>query len=250
MRVAAVVQARAGSTRFPGKVLATLHGRALLEHVLDRAGAARCADAVVLATTTAMGDDAVADLGERAGVVVFRGPEEDVLQRFVMAAASVDADVVVRLTGDCPLLDPRMIDRVVRALLESGSEYAGNVAPPTYPDGYDVEALTVACLIRLDREAAREYEREHVTARAREHPESYRQAAVACRRDLSRIRLTVDTPADLDRIDRILDHFPDGALPGLGAVLGVLSRHPGLLEGAASTVRDEKYIAQRMAEGD
>ncbi len=248
--IATVVQARAGSTRFPGKVLAPLHGEPILTHVLTRAGAARCPDLVVLATTTSASDDPVAELGEQSGVVVVRGPKEDVLQRFVMAAEAVKADVVVRLTGDCPLLDPRLVDRVVRALLQSGSEYAGNVAPPTYPDGYDVEALTADCLARLDREATKDYEREHVTARAREHPESYRQVAVRCRRDLSRIRLTVDTPVDLDRVDRILDQYPDGTQPGLGAVLAILDRSPGLLEGGASAVRDEKYVAQRIAEGE
>jgi spore coat polysaccharide biosynthesis protein SpsF (cytidylyltransferase family) len=201
-----------------------------------------------MATTSSTGDDRVADLGESAGAIVVRGPEEDVLERFVLAQAAVEADVVVRLTGDCPMLDPRLVDRVVRALLKSGAEYAGNVTPPTYPDGYDVEALTAACLARLSREAIKNYEREHVTARAREHPEIYGQVAVRCRRDLSAIRLTVDTLADLERLDRILDHFPDGARPGLGAVLAVLSASPELLKGGGAS-RDEKYLAERRAEG-
>jgi len=217
-----VVQARTGSTRYPEKVLADLCGRPVLEHVLTRAARARCADAVVVATTAGPGDDRVEALARSLGMAVTRGSETDVLGRYAPAAREHRADVVVRVTADCPLLDPRLIDRVVRALLREDAEYAGNVTPPTYPDGYDVEALTAACLGRLDAEASLPHEREHVTLRARDHPGSFRTATVRCRRDLSGIRLTVDVPDDLVRIRAVLGGMPADPPPGLGAVLARL----------------------------
>jgi len=249
MRTVAVVQARMGSTRFPGKVLADLDGRPLLAHVVGRVQRSRCVDQVVVATSTSDDDDAVAALAQSLGAAVVRGPEDDVLSRFVIAWRAHRADIVVRVTADCPLLDPRMIDRVVRALLRSGADYAGNVTPPTYPDGYDVEAFTAACLARMDAEATLPYEREHVTPRAREHPDDYRPTAVRCRRDLSALRLTVDVPADLRRIAAILAALHAEPPPGLGAVLAHVARTPSLVEGAGLPHRDERYIAQRLAAG-
>ena len=121
----------------------------------------------------------MAALATASGAGVTRGPVEDVLSRFVQAASEHGADVVVRITADCPLVDPAVIDRVVRARADEDAEYAGNVEPPTYPDGYDVEVLTAACLARLDREAVLPHEREHVTARVREHPGEFRAINVA-----------------------------------------------------------------------
>ena len=247
MRIVAVVQARTGSTRFPGKVLADLQGRPLLAHVVERVRRSRCVDDVVVATSTAPGDDAVVDLARALGVAAVRGPEEDVLSRFVIAARQHGADVVVRVTADCPLLDPRLVDRVVAALLRSGADYACNLEPATYPDGYDVEAFTVACLARMDREAVLDYEREHVTPRAREHSHEYRTATVRCRRDWSALRLTVDVPADLDRVAAILAALPDDPPPGLGAVLAQVARTPSAASPDGLPQRDERYVAQRDA---
>jgi len=249
MRTVAVVQARMGSTRFPGKVLADLRGRPLLAHVVSRVQRSRCVDTVVVATSTAPGDDAVATMAESLGAAAVRGPEEDVLARFVIAAREHHADVVVRITADCPLLDPRIVDRVVHALRRDDADYACNIVPPTYPDGYDVEAFTAACLARMDSEATLAYEREHVTPRAREHPNRYRVAMVRCRRDLSAVRLTVDVPADLDRIAAILTALPSDPPPGLGAVLAHLQRTPSLSMQKGLPQRDERYLAQRSAAG-
>jgi spore coat polysaccharide biosynthesis protein SpsF (cytidylyltransferase family) len=246
MTVAVVVQARMGSTRFPGKVLAPLHGRPMLDHVLERALRSRCADVVVLATSTAKTDDALVGIAAARGVTVVRGPEDDVLERFRLALDEVRPGVVVRITADCPLLDPRLVDRVVRVLLDSGVDYASNIEPPSYPDGYDVEAITVGALSRVAAEARMPYHREHVTALAREKPELYSHTHVACRRDYSTIRLTVDIPADLARVEAILDATGD-RLPGLGAVLAVLRERPDLRDQTGLPARDERYHAQRLA---
>jgi spore coat polysaccharide biosynthesis protein SpsF (cytidylyltransferase family) len=192
-------------------------------------------------------DEAVAGLARALGVAACHGPVDDVLSRYVLAAREQRADVVVRITADCPLVDPRLIDRVVGRLLRDEADYASNILPPTYPDGYDVEAFTMACLTRIDAEATLAYEREHVTPRVREHPDAYRIATVRCRRDLSAIRLTVDVPGDLVRIASVLCASQGSALPGLGAVLNQLATTGELSRQAGLPQRDERYLAQRLA---
>lgn len=247
MTTAVVIQARTGSTRLPGKVLADLCGRPVLAHVVDRARRARCADVVIVATTTEAGDEAIVDLCGCLGVPAVRGPVDDVLSRYLLAVMRHPANIVVRVTADCPLLDWRLLDRVVGRLIRSDAEYASNIVQQTYPDGYDVEAMTRSCLERIGREAARAYEREHVTVRVREHPDDYRVASVTCRTDLSRLRLTVDVPADLDRVRAVLAALPSEPPPRLGAVMGLIQRRPDLAASALQPARDAAYHAQRLA---
>lgn len=247
MTTVAVIQARMGSTRFPGKVLADLRGRPMLAHVIDRVSRARSVDRVVVATTTEPSDDPVAALAAGAGAMVTRGPVDDVLTRFVMAAAQSGAGVVVRITADCPLIDPGVIDAVVRVRDEHGADYAGNVEPATFPDGYDVEVMTIDCLHRLDREARLPHEREHVTARVREHRETYTVVHVAHEPDVSEVRLTVDVPADLDRIAAVLAALPAEPPPGVDAVVAAVEADPALRRSDGLPGRDERYRAQRDA---
>lgn len=244
MTTVAIIQARMGSTRFPGKVLADLQGRPMLAHIIDRVSRAAMVDRVVVATTVDPADDAVASLAAASGASVTRGPIDDVLSRFVLAARDHGADVVVRITADCPLVDPEVVDEVVRARAEGDVEYAGNVDPPTYPDGYDVEVMTIACLERLDREALLVYEREHVTARVRERPDEYSRANVTWDRDASSIRLTVDVPEDLQRVAAVLAALPPSPAPGVSAVVAHVESSG---QQARLPERDERYRAQRDA---
>ena len=219
MSTVAVVQARTGSTRFPNKVLAELNGRPMLCHLLERLGRCVTLDRVVVATSTSPSDDAIVELAERAGVLVTRGSLDDVLQRVLMAAQQHGATVVVRITADCPLVDPEVVDAVVRLRAESGADYASNVEPRTYPDGYDVEVMTRECLERAAREAVRPDEREHVTLRIRQHPDDYRLASLRNDRDLSEMRLTVDVPEDLVRVSAVLTALLPDTMPGIAAVV-------------------------------
>jgi spore coat polysaccharide biosynthesis protein SpsF (cytidylyltransferase family) len=247
MRTVAVIQARCGSTRFPRKVLATLQGRPMLAHILERVSRAEQVDRVVVATTDEAGDDEVAALAAAAGAGVTRGSEHDVLSRYVLAAQEHDADVIVRITADCPLIDPVIVDTVIRARAEQDADYASNVEPPTYPEGYDCEVFTSACLARVDREATLAYEREHVTVRVREHLGDFRTAHVAHDLDLSWMRLTVDVPADLARVARLLDSLPASPPPDLAAVVAAFERDPALQDQGGLPQRNERYRAQREA---
>ena len=196
MRTVAIIQARMGSTRLPGKVLAELGGATMLAQVVRRVREAARVTDVVVATTTATDDDAVVREAERLGACVHRGPEADVLARFVGAARAVSADAIVRLTADCPLLDAGVIDQVVGAL-GAAVDYASNTHDRTFPRGLDVEALHRDTLERIARLGTSPSAREHVTAFVMEAPGLFRIAQVRAERDDSDLRWTVDTPDDL-----------------------------------------------------
>jgi spore coat polysaccharide biosynthesis protein SpsF (cytidylyltransferase family) len=238
-----------GSERLPGKIAADIEGIPLLSHVIRRTGQSRCVTHVAVATTRSPADDVTATIASSEGCTVVRGSEDDVLGRYVDAAEVLGADIVVRVTADCPVLDARLIDRVVRRLRDAKADYASNVEPPTYPDGLDVEAFTVGTLVRMNVDAQAGYLREHVTAVARENPGRYKSVSVQCRRDLSAYRLTVDLPADLERIRRIYAAMRPRTNFGLGALMELFTRHSDLVP-ITTDVRDEKYLAQRrLAEG-
>jgi spore coat polysaccharide biosynthesis protein SpsF (cytidylyltransferase family) len=246
MTTVAVIQARSGSTRFPRKVLAPLQGRPMLAHIIERVSRATLVDRVVVATTDREIDDDVASLALSSGAAVTRGPEDDVLSRYLLATREHGADVIVRITADCPLVDPAIVDLLIRARADAHADYASNVAPATYPDGYDVEVLTAECLHRIDGEATLAYEREHVTVRVREHLDDYRTAEVRNDRDLSWMRLTVDIPADLDRIARLLAALPAAPPPGLADVVAAYEHDPAV-QAEPLPPRDERYRMQRDA---
>lgn len=194
-----------GSSRLPGKSLAPVGQVPMLQVMLDRVGRARRLDGIVVATSTLERDDAIASIAAAAGVEVFRGDEQDVLSRYAGAAATAGAETVVRLTADCPLIDPAVIDRVVDEYARGGADIASNNAPPvsarTYPDGMDAEAFSRAALERAHAEAVEPPHREHVT------PYVYATGRVR-RVDLPEnrgdVRITVDHQDDLDLVREIV----------------------------------------------
>lgn len=213
----AIVQARMGSTRLPGKVLAKVRGRPLLATMLDRVKGFGAIDGVVVATTVLERDDAIAELAAREGADVFRGSEDDVLARFAGAAAQAGAGTIVRLTADCPLIVPEAVDAVLEAL---GDVDLATNAPPhgrTWPDGFDAEAFTADALGRLDALATAPEDREHVTRGFHVHPQ-FRVRTVHLPQDLGSLRLTVDTAQDLELVRRILERLGDGP-SGMAEVL-------------------------------
>lgn len=242
-RVVAVVQARLGSSRLPGKALEEIAGRPMLAHVLTRAAAVRGVDQVVLATTVKPEDDALADLARSLGIVATRGKVDDVLDRFHAALLEHPAEVVVRLTGDCPLLDPRVVELVLDAHVRSAGtvDYVSNVDPPTYPDGLDTEVFSRQSLERAWREARLPSDREHVTTYIRDHPDRFRRANVAHPDDLSAHRWVVDTRADLAFARQVYAGLPgtSAEIFGMTEVLALLQRRPDLRALNAGIRRNE-----------
>ena len=226
MKTVAIVQARLGSSRLPGKVLQPLAGEPMLVRVVRRLSRARTLDAVVVATSTAQADDAIVELGRREGWPVERGSESDLLDRYTSAAQAHAVKVVVRVTSDCPLIDPELVDEVVDAFSGSGADYASNTLEPrTYPRGLDIEVMTMTALSRAWREDTNPAWREHATPYLYRHPERFRLLRVAGFEDHSEHRWTVDTEADLELVRRIYDAFPDDRF-GWREVLELLEQHP------------------------
>ncbi|HEY8075377.1 MAG TPA: glycosyltransferase family protein [Labilithrix sp.] len=230
MGLAVVVQARTGSTRLPGKVLLPVAGAPLLQRMIERVLAAKTSFDLVVATTTDAADDPVAELAARIGVRVFRGHPTDLLDRHVMAARSVGADVVAKVPSDCPLLDPAILDRVLGALGE-GVDFASNLHPATWPDGHDVEVMTMAALETAHREATKPHEREHTTPFLWDQPDRFRCVNVTWEsgENLSMShRMTIDYPEDYAFVAAVYDSLWSAARPifPLDEILDLLERRP------------------------
>jgi glutamate-1-semialdehyde aminotransferase/spore coat polysaccharide biosynthesis protein SpsF (cytidylyltransferase family) len=241
--IVAIVQARLGSTRLPGKTLADISGQPMISWVVRRVERARRVDKVIVATTDDPSDDPLAEFCGSAGFGCFRGSTDDVLDRYVAAAKFMGADTVVRITGDCPLIDPDIIDEVVAAFEATGADYASNVLRATYPEGLDVEVVSLAALERAARTAKNPSDREHVTAYIR-NTEEFETASVVSQlsRRVTDIRLSVDEPEDLKLIRAIYERLPGNPVDSSSAdVLTILDREPSLLNLNAHIIRDRGY---------
>jgi spore coat polysaccharide biosynthesis protein SpsF len=232
--VTAVVQARMGSTRLPGKVLRTLGDTTVLGHVLRRLQACASLTRIVVATTRDAVDDAVCREAAAHRILVTRGSEADVLGRFAQAFDEHGGDVGVRVTSDCPLVDPELVDRGVRRFIagDPPPDYLSNSLRRTYPRGYDFEVFAVGALRAAAREAATESEREHVTPFLYRHPDRFRLESFerSDPRATAEWRLTLDTPEDWDVIRAVFDRLgPVNPLFGLYDVERLVAREPGIL---------------------
>lgn len=229
MKTVAIIQARMGSTRLPGKVRMDLSGEPMLARVVRRLSRAKRVDEVIVATTVEAGDDAVATLCAERGWPCYRGSENDVLDRYYQAAKQAQAGTVIRITADCPLIEPEIVDQVIAAL-DGAADYSSNVVDPrTYPRGLDVEAFPSSILERLWHEDQNPAWREHVTELIHQHPERFRLRHVRSERDYSSLRWTVDTPEDFELIRRIYVHFGHDNF-GWREVLELLELHPDWVE--------------------
>jgi spore coat polysaccharide biosynthesis protein SpsF len=201
MRILAITQARTGSSRLPGKVLKTIAGKTLLQIHLDRLSRTRLVEKIVVATTVEPADTAIAELVSGLGCEYFRGSEMDVLDRYYQAARVYEPEYIVRVTSDCPLIDPAVVDDVITALIASGSDYASNCFDRTFPDGMDAEAFRFSALERAWQEASIQRQREHVTPYIVENSDQrggnlFHAASVRYGEDFSGFRLTIDYPED------------------------------------------------------
>lgn len=230
-KVVAIIQARMNSTRLPKKVLTSIAGRPMVEWVALRAMWANTVDEVVIATTVEKADDILVRKLKDIGLNVFRGSEEDVLSRFVGAARKFKAGIIVRLTADCPLIDPDMIDLVVMAYRENRKDYMANCGIEyQLPRGLDVEVFNYRALLKADSLSTQPYEREHVTPRFYQHPEEFSIGMPEINPEWKRpdLRLCVDTVEDLALVRKIYNHFHgvDILMSSTMAVYKYLDSHP------------------------
>lgn len=226
--VIAVIQARMSSTRLPGKVLMPVLGRPLLGYLLERVQRIRGLDGIVVATTTAAVDDPIVAVAQAAGVHVARGSEDDVLDRYYQAALARDAKHVMRLTADCPLLDPQICEEVLARYFSSGADYCHT--SPRFAEGLDCEVFSMRLLREAWQRAKLKSEREHVTLYLHNHRSEYQLVQLDQARDDSTYRITVDEPADFDVVSAILTVlYPIfGAKLDSQAVLTFLAEHPAI----------------------
>lgn len=230
MKKVCIVQARMGSSRLPGKVLQDLSGRTMLARVIERVRAARSIDEVLVATTTLTQDDPIVDECRRHSVSFWRGDETDVLNRYFQAAKAAEADIVIRVTSDCPLIDPDVTDQTIQAFLQVRPEYASNTIVRTFPRGLDTEVISWKALTRAWQEARQTHEREHVTPYILEHSSEFHLHSVTGDRDYSGYRWTVDTPEDLAFARAVYSRLCDHGAFSWHEVLDLIEREPELVE--------------------
>ncbi len=207
MKIVAIIQARMGSSRLPRKVLMDLGGATVLDRVLNRLGRSELIHELLVATTVEPADDAIVEHCKRTGRKVFRGSEQDVLDRYYHAAKYIDADVAVRITSDCPVIDPDVTDATIRGFFDQHADYASNALVRTYPRGLDTEVMTVRALERAWRESTKPYQREHVTPYIYENPSQFKLHGIENDVDCSQHRWTLDTPEDLQLLRAIYERF-------------------------------------------
>lgn len=210
MKITAIIQARMGSTRLPGKVMKMLGDRTVLGHVITRVLAIPSVDQVIVATTTNDEDEVICSEAANYGVDYYRGSQEDVLSRYYEAAREGNADVVVRITSDCPLLDPIISNEVIQHFIENGYDYSSSGLSGTFPRGLDTEVFTFRALEKSFQQAKREYEREHVTPYIYGNRDLFRVHEYDSIQNYSQYRLTLDTNEDWELISRIFHELYSG----------------------------------------
>lgn len=242
IKILAVIQARTGSSRLPNKVLMNICGKTVLEHVVERVRKSKYIDEVVVATTEQEGDQGIVSLCEEKGIPVFRGSEEDVLDRYYQVSKIFAPQNIVRITADCPLHDTDVIDLVIKKHLESGGDYTSNTLEVTYPDGLDCEVFTFETLESAWNHANLTSQREHVTQYIINN-DRYRKFSVENEVNLGNERWTLDTESDLKLIKTIYEELYFGNPEfGYKDVLRLLEEKPELRELNADSVRNEGLL--------
>ena len=238
MNTVAIVQARMGSTRLPGKVLRRINGATIIELLLSRLSKAKLVNIIVVAVPFGSDNQILVEHIQQLGYKYVQGSEDDVLSRFQFAAEEFDAEVIVRVTGDCPLLDFELVDEVIKGYLTSEFDYFSNISPPTYPDGLDVEVFSRKALDVANLRAKSQFEREHVTPYIRNSSE-FSRGSIENDRDLSSLRWTLDEPEDLKLIENIYSRFAPETLFGWKEVFEYQLSKPEVFSINQNIVRNE-----------
>lgn len=258
MTVIGILQARTSSTRLPGKVLMNIIDEPMIIHQLRRLKRCKHLDDIIVATSSKETDDHLSQICTEAGYRVYRGSLDDVLDRFVQAIKNQTCDHVVRLTADCPLTDPSIIDAIIKKHLKSNSDYTSNILPPTFPDGLDAEIFKVSALLNAWENAILPSHREHVTPYIYGNPTIFSLDNYENNKDLSKMRWTVDEVEDFNFVTEVYEHLykfkPDFAMndilslldnkPDIAAKNALFSRNQGLIK---SLKEDEIFLSNNKA---
>jgi len=242
-KVVAIIQARMGSTRLPGKVMKEIVGKPMLWHVINRVKNAKKLNDIVIATTNLKEDTQILDLASEIGVKTYAGSENDVLDRYYQAAIMSKADVIVRITADCPLADPNVIDKVVRYYRINDFDYVSTSIKPTFPDGIDVEVFRFASLKKAWSEAKLASEREHVTPYIWKNPNIFKIKNYENEDDILYMRWSVDEQCDLEFLREIYNRlYAKDTLFYMEDVVDLLTKNPELMDINKDIVRNEGYL--------
>lgn len=247
VQIIALLQARTSSTRLPGKVMLPILGIPMILRQIERLKRSTRLQALMVVTSTDPSDDALADLCEKNDIACFRGNLKDVLDRFYQAVAAAAPSHVIRLTADCPLADPSLIDKVIEFHFDGQYDYSTNALEPTYPDGLDVEIFRFEALAQAWREAVLPSEREHVTPFINQHPERFRLGSYKANIDLSHLRWTVDELVDFELVSRIYNElYKQNPAFGTADILKLLDRFPELRT-LNTTIRRNEGLEKSLA---
>ena len=237
--IVAIIQARMGSIRLPGKVLMDIEGKPMLWHVINRVKYSKLINKIVIATSTNKKDDVIEEFCKSNNIDFYRGSEMDVLDRYYQAAKVFKASLIVRITSDCPLIDPEVVDLVIKTHLSSDVDYTSNNIKRTFPRGLDTEVFKLSALEKAYKEAVAPYQREHVTVYIYENPYLFRLNNVKNDKDISYLRWTVDEKADLHFVREIYKRLnKEDRIFLMRDILNVLEREPFLIE-------INKYVKQK-----
>jgi spore coat polysaccharide biosynthesis protein SpsF len=244
MKTAAIIQARMGSSRLPGKILMDIAGQPMLWHVIERIKCCKEVDQIILATTKTDEDIKAVNVAEKCGIQSYRGSEEDVLKRFYETATKYEIDVIVRITADCPLIDPKIVDTLVKYYKQNNLDYAGLGNPNPCPDGLDAEVFSLEALTKSNNEALLASEKEHVTPFIKKNVDKFKIGYLYHNSfDLSHLRWTVDEKQDLIFVSEVYKKlYHEKNIFLTKDILALLNKEPELLKINSGIIRNLGYI--------
>ena len=251
MSINIILQARTSSTRLPNKVMKNILGKPMLEHQLLRLKQLKSVDNIIVATSDRGSDDAIEELCHKINVHCFRGSLDNVLERYYNAYLQYPSEHIIRVTGDCPVIDINIIDKVIKLHMSTGADYSSNCSPATLPDGLDIEIFTANALVKSWQQATKPSELEHVTPFIRSHPELFTCKNYYHPTDYSHLRWTVDEPEDFELIQQIFENlYPHNAFFDLEDIVDLMVRKPELVNVNRRFKRNEGLAKSLLADNN
>ena len=244
-KITVMIQARTGSRRLPRKVLAKIAGKPMIWHVINRIQKTKGVEQIILLTTNKKEDEILLNIAKDSGILGFAGSEQNVLERYYECAIKFDADPIIRITGDCPLIDPKIVQDMIKFYQMHNYDYITNTLPPTYPDGLDVEVFSFHVLKKTFFNAKLKSDLEHVTSYIRRNNKKFNVFNYTTVHDLSAYRWTVDEKNDLLFVRKIFTKMKPKKVFGMDSVLNIISKNPNIIMINSNIIRNEGYNFSR-----